>query len=245
MNITIPRYTVGTDVETKDVKESSYLLSIGEVLFDNWTLKVIGVFHVTFNPNDPEQAHRTVSDRTMDWWMNRSDPSVFPTQAAYDFTWSGTMGFKQGMDLYAKNLFQMPKDGAVVRAMRGPDFDFPILKSCLRDTQNYRAPLYASPLDSHRTVERVLESLDIPPLTENEITSFWRGGQPIPHVAVYDAGLEGYETARMYHILHLIKTIGYDKAIETVNSWSTKLIDAKCGIGSEEYIPKLSAPEKV
>ena len=219
VRVSIPRYTLGIDIETKNVTANSYILAIGAVLFDNYTLKTQACLNLEFDPNDPEQANRTEANFTLDWWHTRGEEPKFPSQAAYDRTWSGTLKFLAGMELFDKFMRQLPRDGDIVLPMRGPDFDYVILKDALRDAGIYRTPMYARALDSHRTIERVLEALEIPPVSEAEHKNMVWKGEPIPHVAIYDAAIEGYETARMYHLLHCIKTIGYDETIARIKSW--------------------------
>jgi len=215
----IPRYTLGLDIETKDVVPSSYILAIGAVLYDNHTLKVIATWRIDFDPNDPEQGNRTVCERTVDWWNTRKPGNAFPSQQAYDLTWNGTTKFKDGMQQFAKYMNENPRNGVTVVPMRGPDFDYVILRDALKDAGiNYRMP--ARNLDSHRTVERVISALGIPPASENEVQRWWKGPEPLHHVAVFDAAWEGYETARMYHILHCFRLLGYDGTMEMVKSWS-------------------------
>lgn len=223
MDVNIPKYTIGTDIETKDVAETAYILSIGVVIFNNYTLSVVGSLRVDFDPDDPEQSERTVSENTMEWWGNAHGDGCnrYPSLIAHSIAFGGKTKFNDGMSQYAKFLAQLPKDGKHVTPMRGPDFDYPILKHALRQTGNYKAPLYASPLDSHRTVERILEALDVPKINDSEVKRYWKG-PPMPHVAIYDGALEGYETARMYHILYLIKTIGYDGMLEVIKSWDNE-----------------------
>jgi hypothetical protein len=218
MRITIPRYTVGADIETKDTEASAYLLSVGAVMFDNYTLKPVSVLNVTFDPEDPEQASRTSSPQTLDWWAGRGEGH--PTQLAHDMTWHGRTTFNEGMKQVDSYFRSLPY-GKFAMPMKGPDFDYVILRHALRQLGMYRTPLHARPLDSSRTVERVNHGLEIPPISDIEIQRFWNYPERIPHVAVYDAGYEGYETARMYHCLHLIKTIGYDGMLKEVEKWTS------------------------
>ncbi len=226
----IPRYTLGIDIETKNVTADSYILAIGGVLYDNYTLKCISVLNITFDPFDEQQQNRTESDFTIKWWMTRGEEPKFPSQEAYDRTWSGTTKFYQGMELFDKFMRQMPRDGAIVLPMRGPDFDYVILKDALRDADIQRTPMYARALDSHRTIERVIESLDIPTVNETEHKRLWRGPRPLHHVAVYDAAYEGYETARMYHLLHCIRVIGYKETINRVTQWQDGSVEESVGL---------------
>lgn len=221
VRVTIPKYTLGIDIETKNVTADSYILAIGAVLKNNYTLKTIACLNLEFDANDPEQANRTESDFTIRWWNTRGEEPKFPSQAAYDRTWTGTITFLQGMELFDKFMRQLPRDGDIVLPMRGPDFDYVILKDALRDAGISRTPMYARALDSHRTIERVLEALEIPPISQAEHEQMVWKKEPLPHVAIYDAAIEGYETARMYHLLHCIKTIGYDATIKRIKEWET------------------------
>lgn len=219
-SINIPRWTLGLDVETKDVIAPAYLLAIGGVLIDNYTLKAHSTLNVTLNPNDPEQAHRTTADFTIKWWETRGDMR-YPSQEAYDQTWGGTLSFSEGMGLFDKFMRTLPKDGEMVIPMRGPDFDYPILKDACRNL-GLRTPLYGRPLDSHRTVERVCMALEMPPISESEWAVVYKGRPFTPHIAVDDAAHEAYETARMYHFLHKVCELGHREAIEYMEGWKTE-----------------------
>lgn len=213
-SLTIPRYTLGLDVETKDTAETSYLLAIGCVLFDNYSLKFVSSFRVGFDANDPEQEDRTESESTIEWWESHqgNGGKAYPSDIAYDLAWGGTTKFSSGMDAFVKYMKALPRDGYTVMPMKGPDFDYPILRNALKyGGFDYR--IHATPLDSSRTIERIYAALELPPIREEELRVFWKGPVQLPHVAVFDAGFEGYEAARMYYGLHLIKTIGYDAAI--------------------------------
>lgn len=218
-SLTLPRYTLGLDVETKDTAETSYLLAIGAVLYDNYALKFITSFRIAFDPNDPEQEDRTESESTITWWqshMGEGDDRT-PSDIAYDLAWGGTTKFSVGMEAFVKFMRQLPKDGEIAIPMKGPDFDYPILRNALLYAGNdYR--IHARPLDSSRTVERVCHSLELPVIKDEELRIFWKGPKRMPHVAVWDAGYEGYEAARMYYALHLIKTVGYDETIIILNA---------------------------
>lgn len=222
MNITIPRFTVGTDIETKDTEATAYILSIGSVMFDNYTLKPVSTLNITFDPDDPEQAQRTASPRTLDWWAGSDATS--PTREVHDITWSGKTPFSVGMQQVDEYFRSLPY-GKFTMPMKGPDFDYVILKHALRQLGMYRTPLHARPLDSSRTIERVYQSLELPPISEAEISRFWSHSKQLPHVAIYDAGYEGYEGARMYHALHLIKTVGYDEACSRLKQLSDNDVD--------------------
>lgn len=218
MKVTIPRFTVGTDIETKDTVASAYILSIASVMFDNYTLKPVSILNVTFNPNDPEQGNRTSSDRTLDWWAGNDASS--PCKLAHELTWNGTLGFRAGMEEVDKYFRSLPY-GKFTMPMKGPDFDYVIIKHALRELGMYRTPLHATPLDSVRTVERLSQGLELPPISDLELKRFWKSDTKLPHTAVYDAAIEGYETARLYHCVHLIKTVGYQAMMAELDKWAT------------------------
>lgn len=222
----VPRYTLGIDIETKDTRATAYILAIGCVLFDNYTLKKINILDLGFLPDDPEQAHRTESKSTIEWWHTRSNNPRFPTQEAYDRAWGGKLSYSEGMRIFDQFIRELPGKYEVVLPMRGPDFDAVILQNATQDL-NLRTPIPARMLDSHRTVERVVTALGLPSISEAEACRFKMGGEPLLHWAVYDASIEGYETARMYYALHSIRANGYDLTAAAFEGWSIEESDAQ------------------
>lgn len=59
------------DIETLDIKESSVVLSIGAVKFDEVALGE--KFHITMDINDQVKHGRTMDPETIKWWMKQSD----------------------------------------------------------------------------------------------------------------------------------------------------------------------------
>jgi hypothetical protein len=205
-----PTVVVGLDVETKALVPNSYILSVGLAAYDIKTLRCVEFAEFVFDPNDPEQITRAIDKNTIEWWHNHQDNNPrYPTKAVFEHTWGGTLPFSTGMSKLASILRPYSKRDDVVMPMRGPDFDMPILINALQETGNRKGALYARNLDSHRTVEKVIASLELPALTEKEVIA--NIGEIKLHTAGFDAAVEAYDTARMYHGLHLIKELGYEK----------------------------------
>lgn len=220
MAFVIPLQCGALDVETKGTEFDAYVLSISGAMYSVLTLKPVACMNANIDPNDPEQAHRSTSDHTMEWWSEagqKNRPSILARTIAF----SGNNSTKAGLSVLKKFLDGLPKQrGSYTIAMKGPDFDYPILKTLLKDLDVKYVKLYGGDLDSSRTIERMFAMFDFPPIGPNEFrTNVVRHGPSDEHISSVDAAIEAYSAARLYHLGYLTLTKGREYALEQIKSW--------------------------
>lgn len=216
----IPLHVNGIDIETKSTAVNAWVLSIGMVKYRVRDLQIVDTLNLNIDPNCTiqQQLARDVSDNTMRWWFPENSDKWSPSKIAQEWTWGGKMSTETAVSVMGNYLRNCRKDKTTVHTMRGPDFDYVVLKT-LYEQMNEYFDVKFSMLDSHRTVERGLRALGIPPFNENELKHISPTDNYIEHVAVCDASKEAYETAKYYHLLWWIRHHGYDKAIEVAKGW--------------------------
>lgn len=207
----IPTHTVGTDLETASTNHNAFIFGIGSAAFQVSDLTMISSMEARIDRKDSTQEGREVDQNTMDWWHG-SDPWC-PTREARFHAMGGKLNLLQAAEQYREFYYSLPigTNTEVVHAMRGPDFDMPILDNIMKFV-GLKNPLKFSRLDSHRTSERGLLALGIERTTDAEIERFWNKPKH-KHTAEFDAAVEGYELAKFYYLLSAINEFGYSEAL--------------------------------
>lgn len=225
--IKFPEHVNGIDIETKAATNDAFIISIGMVTYRTRDLKMEASLNLCIDPECPIQTQlgREVTEATMDWWLPTNPNKWSPSKEARDWSWGGKMHTDQAISLVGKYLRECKKDPTMVHTMRGPDFDYVVLRS-LYDQMGEYFDIKFSMLDSHRTTERALAILGVPPYNESEDGHISLSDGHIPHVAVCDASKEAYETAKYYHLLWWIRNHGYDRAMEVANNWQNGIYEA-------------------
>ena len=225
MAFKIPLQCGAIDVETMGVETDAVILSISGAFFNVLTLKPVSCMNVNIKSDDPEQARRSISEQTMKWWEEAGQPGK-PSILARQIAFSGNMSLSKALGVMKAFLDGLPKvRGTYTIAMKGPDFDYPILKSAISDVADREnklkyTKLWGGDLDSSRTIERMCDMMDIPPIGKTEFRlNCVRSGPSDEHISSVDAAMEAYVAARTYHLGYLIMTKGRDYALEQVKRW--------------------------
>lgn len=201
MNV-IPKYAGGIDIETKGTNPDCQILSIAVSLFEVSTMKLAGQFNEFCAPNDETQVKRTFDEHTLDWWANPANDPTRPSAECRRITFGGrkTLFDVLGeLDNWLRS-FGVTFDQLVL-ACKGPDFDFVVIDNALKMFNIRHFRLYARQMDSTRTIERFQTILKMPSVSVALLDKLSPYGKHIPHTSICDANLEGWEAARMFHVL--------------------------------------------
>ncbi|QVW28731.1 putative exoribonuclease [Erwinia phage pEa_SNUABM_8] len=216
--VRVPQIVIGVDGETKSMRSDAYLISLGMAAWDVTTLRLIGAFYQTIDPNDEKAKAIFHEDpSTLAWWRGEGDnPDYAPCPEAYKEAFSGTMKMPEVLWSAYKFLegFKAPNRN-VTLTMRGPDFDHPILMNAFAQCDVPTSLLRRfSMLDSDRTAERIASAMGLEPNYDAESHNWTRGKEAYLHHAGYDAAREGYITARIYHLALVAKRHGFERMLE-------------------------------
>ena len=199
---TIPKYVVGLDIETKSNMLNCFILSIGLAVYDVRTLECIDEFYYRIDPKDPTQEKRHVSEYTLTWWKEWDVNQYAPSKAAYDDTWGGKGNLKEGLTLMGAFIdkYRSQENRPPVFITKGPEFDINVINNALYDTGLFKEiRMGISNQDSARTIERAFAALQL---------KVQRPKDAIPHTAIGDAKIEGFEGAYFYNLLDRIRDRG-------------------------------------
>lgn len=216
---TLPSIVVGADVETKAIRSDAYILAMGLVGFDVPTMKMVGSFYSTVDPND--EAAKAIfheDEQTIGWWQGKGDPDYAPSEEARAEAWSGKENIKQVLWGAKKWLDDISANHPITITMRGPEFDSPIILNAFAqcDVPPSRFRKF-SILDSDRTAERLSYAFGLIPDYHAEAHHWTRGKEAYEHNAGFDAAKEAYCTARIYHLALVAKTFGFERMLECHN----------------------------
>lgn len=148
-------YDIMLDLETLDTKESAIVTAIGAVKFDPKTFEIIDTFHQKLKWIEQESAGRTLSARTVLWWLQQSpeavkamlEGAVAPDVGLKNFdTWA----WKGNQSLDAFGLWG-----------NGVDFDNVILASCY-DSMKMARPWGYKQNRCFRTFKNEWPEVDMP-----------------------------------------------------------------------------------
>lgn len=201
MNV-IPKYAGGLDIETKGTKINCKILSVSVSLFEVATMRPVGQFNEFCHPNDETQRNRTEDTRTLDWWANPAWDPNGPTAECRAITFGGKrtlFDVLSDLETWLRS-FDVTFD-QLVMSCKGPDFDFVILDDAIKMFNMRHFRLYARQMDSTRTIERFQTILNMPAVSKELLDKLSPYGKHIPHTSICDANLEGWEAARMFHVL--------------------------------------------
>ncbi len=191
------------DVECKATSPKSAVLEIAITLFSVFDLKMVDSLDILINPEDPFQVERDVAEQTLAWWRGEGNPDYAPSQAAIDHVWytKTCRSLPEAMSMLEGFLGKYRENLNNIRfGMRGPDFDYPIIKDALEHVGIERSNLRFSKLDSNRTVDAFNELLGIPEVNPVILDTLSPFGRHVPHTAICDAIEEGYQLARFYNL---------------------------------------------
>lgn len=214
--VRIPNIVIGADGETKSMRSDAYLLAVGFAGWDVTTLRYIGGYYQTIDPNDEKAKSIFHEDPgTMAWWRGEGDnPAYAPSPEAYKEAFSGTMKMPEAL-WGAYRWLETFRDKVCTITMRGPDFDSPIMMNAFLQCDVPTSILRRfSMLDSDRTAERIMHALGLVPDYQAESHNWTRGKDAYLHHAGFDACREGYITARMYHLALIAKRHGFERMLE-------------------------------
>lgn len=198
----LPKYVGSIDIETKGVDANAFILSIGAAMFETSTLRLMDRVEYIIDPSDASQRNRSVSHRTMQWWAMAGKGPQYPTMEARNITWGGTSNLPHALKMLDEFVGGFVTDRGSARiAMKGPDFDFVILRNALDENGWGRASITPSMLDSARTVENLRRALQLPRPDCSHLADRTPYKKLIEHTALSDALTEGYEAAFMYQRL--------------------------------------------
>lgn len=144
-------YDVMLDLECLDVKESAIVTAIGAVRFDRKTFVIKDTFHQKLRWEEQEQAGRTISSRTVLWWMRQSPVAI------QDMI-SEAVPVKVALDNFAKFYGSFPESPLWGN---GVDFDNVILGS-LYDSFNEIRPWSYKQNRCFRTFKNEWPEVDTP-----------------------------------------------------------------------------------
>lgn len=221
--VRIPNVVIGVDVETKSLRSDAYPIALGMAAWDVATLRLIGAFYQTIDPNDEKAKGVFHEDPgTMAWWRGEGDnPDYAPSPEAFKEAFSGTMKMPEVLWAGYKFLEGFKKQ-QVTLTMRGPDFDAPVLMNAYAQCDVPTSLLRRfSMLDSDRTAERLAHAFGLEPNYEAESHNWTRGKEAYLHHAGYDAAREGYITARIYHLALIAKRNGFERMVEAHHQMCT------------------------
>ncbi len=219
--VDIPEVVVGADVETKSTKPNAYMVSMACVAFDIKTLTQIANIYRTIDPNDENMKPPffDTEESTMKWWRGEGNPDYAPDPAAFKEAFSGTAKLPDAMKEIVDFLEPIRKKHKHVITTRGPEFDIPIIRNALRQCDLYEGIFRRYAInDSDRTAERVLVALDMDINVDSEERLWCATNQYVSHMPAFDAGMSAYRTARMYHLLYLIRHHGSEVAYKACAS---------------------------
>lgn len=228
--VEIPEVVVGADVETKSTAPNAYMLSFACVAFDIRTLTQVANIYRTIDPNDENmvEPYFHTDESTLKWWRGDVDPQYAPDPAAYKEAFSGTTKLPDALKDIVDFLEPIRKKQKHVVSSRGPEFDIPIIRNALRQCDLYEGIFRRfSNNDSDRTAERVLAALGMEIEYVNEKHHWCNLHEWVEHMPAFDAGRTAYRTARMYHLLYLIRTHGSDTAYKANEEMRRGSYDAK------------------
>lgn len=192
------------DVECKATTSKSAVLEIALTIFNVFDLRMVDSIDILIDPNDPTQANRLVMEDTLAWWRREGNPDFAPSQEAIDHVWNTKTcrTLPEAMQMFENFLSKYQKNLNNIRfGMKGPDFDFPIIKDALEHVGITRTNLRFSRLDSVRTMDVVNSELGIPPVDPKILDALSPLGKHVPHTAICDAIEEGYQLARFYNLI--------------------------------------------
>lgn len=200
----IPQYAAALDLETRCFKPSAYVLAIGVAVFDVQTMQRVDCIECVIGPNDATQSERSIHADTDYWWaMSGSDPK-YPSLEARNHNWqvANPVSLREAMDQVQAFLAQFDRQKwDMPVAMRGPDFDYVIMKNVIEQLGLERYPLLMRMMDSSRTIDRFYAALDLPQATGFTLAGICPGGQYHKHIALHDAIEEGFHAARYYNFV--------------------------------------------
>lgn len=201
----IPCYVGGIDIETKGVESDAFILSIGAAMFETRSLRLLDRIEYIMAPDDMAQKSRTSSPGTLKWWGMAGRGNSYPSLEARDVCWSGRDTLPHALDMLDEFLASFTTDrGGPIITMKGPDFDYNILRHAYCENGWKRTALRPSLLDSARTTERLRIAAGIPKLDISHLADRLPRGKIIEHTAVCDAAIEGYENAFMYRLMQRV-----------------------------------------
>lgn len=212
----IPRYVASLDLETRDFEPSAYILAAGIAVFDVQAMQRVDQAEWLMGPNDTTQANRTIGSDTDDWWAFSGTDPKYPSLQARDHNWqvANPIALKDCCDQleaflakYDRQKWDMPI------AMRGPDFDYVIMRHAVRQLGYERYPLLMRMMDSSRTIDRFYAAVDLPQASGFTLAQICPGGQYHKHIALHDAIEEAFHSARYYNFLSRIAVLPEVRAI--------------------------------
>lgn len=228
--VEIPEVIVGADVETKSTQPNAYMLSFACIVFDVRTLTQLANIYRTIDPNDENmvEPYFHTDEGTLKWWRGDVDPQYAPDPAAYKEAFSGTTKLPDALRDIIEFLEPIRKKHKHVISTRGPEFDIPIIRNALRQCDQYEGIFrrFANN-DSDRTAERVLTALGMEIEYVNEKHHWCNQHEWVEHMPAFDAARTAYRTARMYHLLYLIRHYGSDVAYKANEEMRRGTYDAK------------------
>ena len=202
----IPYYVGGIDIETKGVDADAFILSIGAAMFETRSLRLLDRIEYIMKPDDPAQKKRTSSPGTLKWWGMAGRGPGYPSLEARDICWNGTSTLPYALEKLEEFMASFTNEhGGALVTMKGPDFDFNILRNAYSENGWKRVTMRPSLLDSARTTERLRIAAGIPRLDISHLADKLPRGKIIEHTAVCDAAIEGYESAFMYQLMHRVR----------------------------------------
>ncbi len=213
--VQIPEVIVGADVETKSTNPNAYLISFACVAYDVRTLMQLANIYRTIDPNDENmvEPYFHTDEGTMKWWRGEGNPDYAPDPQAFKEAFSGTTKLPDALKDIVEFLEPIRKKHKHTLTTRGPEFDIPIIRNALRQCDLYEGIFRTfSNNDSDRTAERVLAALDMEIDDVKEKHHWCNQNEFVEHMPAFDAGRSAYRTARMYHLLYIIRHYGSDNA---------------------------------
>lgn len=222
-NVRVPNIVIGVDVETKSLRSDAYPIAVGITAWDVPTLRLIGSFYQTIDPNDEKAKSIFHEDPgTLAWWRGEGeDPAYAPSPEAYKEAFSGTTKMPEVL-WGAYRFLEGFKTQITTLTMRGPEFDSPILMNAFAQCDVPTSLLRRfSMLDSDRTAERITYALGLEPDFQAESHNWTRGKEAYLHHAGFDSAREGYITARIYHLALVGKRHGFERMLEAHNRLCT------------------------
>lgn len=213
MEIKIPEYVIGFDVETKDVLPSAKVLSLSGACIRVSDMQLCSVFDYLIDPNDPSQANRSESYSTLKWHENTGPERFKPSEKSKEITWSGHHTMDQVLKRVIGELKAYKKSNHVITSC-GPDFDMTILQDLARYygiNYDIRYSIY----DSVRTAKRGLDALGLPYITPDLMEKYAiLQDEDLRHTSKFDAVEEAVITARYYNVLMSLRG-NIDAALHT------------------------------
>jgi len=226
-----PAICIGVRIASLAIASDARPLAIGLCAWDVSSMRYISSYFGVIDVNDPETKDKFFVDpSTLDWWEGHHAAS--PDREAYRACWNGGRTMREIMTEVV-DFVEGFKEHERVLICKPPAFDMPILGNAFAFLGNFRG-MFAKPtlVDSGHTIERGLETLGFAAEGALEPNLYSFGQSFVGHHPRFESAKIAYTGARYYHLLHVLKKHGYERAVATHEKMQTGDYDGITGLGA-------------